>query len=203
MGSSEAGRSIYLAGPEVFLPDAREIGDGKKRICETYGFEGVFPLDRLPEAEVTDPEALARQIFQICIDMMDDSDMIVANLTPFRGISVDPGTAVELGYMYARGKPAFGYTNVVHDYRQRARVAGLLVPGEVIEDFGLADNLMCEGVIRWPRESWAIGSGAPVIRTEVRAGQLFSCLDGFAASVQLARRYLDEGRLDEGRSVSP
>ena len=36
---------IYLAGPEVFLPDAREIADAKKAICRAHGLEGVFPAD--------------------------------------------------------------------------------------------------------------------------------------------------------------
>ena len=31
---------IYLAGPEVFLPDAVQIGQAKKRLCAAYGFEG-------------------------------------------------------------------------------------------------------------------------------------------------------------------
>ena len=38
-------RRIYLAGPEVFLPDARVIGEAKARLCAAAGFEGIFPLD--------------------------------------------------------------------------------------------------------------------------------------------------------------
>ena len=36
---------IYLAGPEVFLPHAIEIGQRKKALCRQYGFEGLFPFD--------------------------------------------------------------------------------------------------------------------------------------------------------------
>ena len=36
---------VYLAGPDVFLPNAAEIGRRKREICAQYGFEGVFPLD--------------------------------------------------------------------------------------------------------------------------------------------------------------
>lgn len=38
-------KRIYLAGPEVFLLNAKEIGKRKKALCRKYGFEGVFPLD--------------------------------------------------------------------------------------------------------------------------------------------------------------
>ncbi len=37
--------TVYLAGPEVFLPDAIELGERKKRLCRAYGFEGLYPLD--------------------------------------------------------------------------------------------------------------------------------------------------------------
>ena len=36
---------IYLAGPEVFLPDATAFGRRKVEICAAHGLEGVFPLD--------------------------------------------------------------------------------------------------------------------------------------------------------------
>ena len=31
---------IYLAGPDVFLPNAIEVGKKKMAICEEFGFEG-------------------------------------------------------------------------------------------------------------------------------------------------------------------
>ena len=41
---------FYLAGPEVFLPDALDIAAAKKRICAVHGLEGVFPFDTPPQA---------------------------------------------------------------------------------------------------------------------------------------------------------
>ena len=38
-------KRVYLAGPEVFLSNAREIGALKRAICERYGLVGVFPAD--------------------------------------------------------------------------------------------------------------------------------------------------------------
>ena len=38
-------KRVYLAGPEVFLSNAREIGALKRAICERHGLIGVFPAD--------------------------------------------------------------------------------------------------------------------------------------------------------------
>ena len=75
--------------------------------------------------------------------MMEQSDLVIANMTPFRGGSIDPGTAVEIGFMYARGRPVFGYTNVAGDYAARVAPNGALVDAEgmSIEQFGLLDRL--------------------------------------------------------------
>ena len=36
---------IYLAGPDVFLPDALEVGKRKLEVCARHGLSGLFPLD--------------------------------------------------------------------------------------------------------------------------------------------------------------
>ena len=38
---------IYLAGPDVFLPDALEIGRQKIDICRRHGLIGLYPLDNV------------------------------------------------------------------------------------------------------------------------------------------------------------
>ncbi len=136
------GLRLYLAGPEVFLPDAAAIGEAKKAICSSVGFVGVFPLDDPAEVE---PDAAG--IYARCIAMMRGCDAVVANLTPFRGIGADVGTAFELGFMAASGKPLFGYSNVPGTVLARtgaaARAGSIAIPaGAAIEDFGHFDNLM-------------------------------------------------------------
>jgi nucleoside 2-deoxyribosyltransferase len=142
---------VYLAGPEVFLPNAKEIGRLKQEICEASGLEGVFPLDTqldlagLPKAEQARRIALGNE------GLMRSCEAIIANLTPFRGVSMDSGTAFEVGFMRALGRPVFGYTNAgFADYAERAREWRKLPrrafdcdrPEQEIEDFGLAENLM-------------------------------------------------------------
>src|SRR5262245_11804050 len=99
---------IYLAGPDVFLPDAIEIGRQKIEICTRYGLTGLYPLDNVVDLAARDASL---RIFTGNEAMMDAADAIIANLTPFRGPSADAGTVYELGYAAGRGKVCLGYSN--------------------------------------------------------------------------------------------
>lgn len=139
---------IYLAGPDVFLPDAEKIGAIKRALCASYGFEGLFPLDSNPVEPVAGTN-VSMTIFSANVSLMRAADAIIANLTPFRGPSADAGTVFEVGFGVASGKPVFGYSNEPGAYLDRARrsfgsseIANADVEGMLIEDFGLEDNLM-------------------------------------------------------------
>src|SRR5262249_53225002 len=45
---------IYLAGPDVFLPDAVEIGRRKAVICAAHGVTGLYPLDNAIDLAAAD-----------------------------------------------------------------------------------------------------------------------------------------------------
>ena len=146
---------VYLAGPDVFMRNALEVGRRKKEICAQHGLVGLFPLDHEIDGNpVTGGPAdqeVSLQIFHRCVVMMEAADAIIANLTPFRGPSADAGTVFELGFMAARGKLCTGYSNVSGSYIDR--IGDRTPPddgqefyvdrdGNAVEDFGLADNLM-------------------------------------------------------------
>jgi nucleoside 2-deoxyribosyltransferase len=146
---------VYLAGPDVFLPDAKAIGHRKKEICARFGLIGLFPLDNQIDDAAGGPgtSSLSMRIFRGCTAMMEDAEAVIAHLTPFRGASADAGTVYELGYMAAHGKICTGYSNRCGSYADRIEgvpraaidTGGLVnvdCEGHVIEDFGLADNLM-------------------------------------------------------------
>src|SRR5258708_4850120 len=80
---------IYLAGPDVFLPDAIDIGRRKVAICAQHGLTGLYPLDNEVDRSAGE---VPLNIFKGCEAMMDAADAIIANLTPFRGPGADPGT---------------------------------------------------------------------------------------------------------------
>ena len=140
---------VYLAGPDVFLPDAVEIGQRKAAICAAHGLTGLYPLDNAVDLSAA---GASLAIFKGNEAMMESADAIIANLTPFRGPSADAGTVYELGYMAGRGKLCLAYSNDPALYASRVARSlevtmspdgRLTDPDELtVEDFGLSDNLM-------------------------------------------------------------
>lgn len=136
---------IYIAGPDVFRPDARDWAEGVRAACRAAGHEALIPLD----GEAT----TAAEIYASNIAMIAAADVVLANLNPFRGAEPDSGTAFEVGYALALGKRVVGY--VADASLQAERVAawqgrpltpselGLQdVDGRLVENFGLPLNLM-------------------------------------------------------------
>jgi nucleoside 2-deoxyribosyltransferase len=138
---------IYLAGPDVFLPNAIEVGKKKIAICHEFGFEGLFPADNDVGAK-----ADSAAIFRANCAQMKRADVGVFNLSPFRGPSADPGTVFELGFLFSQNRPVYGYTNTREGYNERVAAAvgplqhrdGRPVDRDrrAVENFGLNDNLM-------------------------------------------------------------
>ena len=153
---------IYLAGPEVFLANAAAIAAAKRAVCARHGLTGVFPTDLLPGGHPLPAGDLPEwySLYLANEAHIRGCDALVANLTPFRGPSADPGTVYELGFMRALGRPVFGYSNVVARFgsrtlaalgrkaRQRADGAWEDPAGMAVEEFDLHDNLMLDGGIR-------------------------------------------------------
>lgn len=143
----------YLAGPDVFLPNAVDIGRQKVALCARRGIEAHFPLDNSPP-EAPTPELQGFAISELNERLIHEADMVLANLTPFRSPSVDPGTAYEIGFGCALGKRIFGYTSAAGTLAERttryfeiSRDAAVDPSGLAIENFGLVDNLMIDGAI--------------------------------------------------------
>jgi len=140
---------IYLAGPDVFLPDPIGRAEALKAICARFGMVGVSPLDVFEPAPVewaTLDEAM--RIARQNEAHIASCDALVANLTPFRGPSADVGTVFEIGFMRALGRPVCGWSNHPAKFADRTReFLGPSGDGMLIEEFGLADNLMIEGAI--------------------------------------------------------
>lgn len=142
-------RRLYLAGPDVFRPDAVAHGRRLVALCAEHGFEGVFPLNEsLPPS--LPPAELAAHIYRANIAHIERCDAVVANVDFFRGPEPDSGTCFEVGYAVARGKPVVGYVPEEGTYAQRIRrrhpgVAGAGLKdaqGWELEEFGLPLNLM-------------------------------------------------------------
>jgi nucleoside 2-deoxyribosyltransferase len=186
---------IYLAGPEVFLPDAAAVGATKIALCRAMGFTGLYALapDDPPPPDAPAP-ARAAAIFRNCIAQMTAADGAIANLTPFRGLGADPGTAFEVGYMVAAGKPVFAYTNDGGSLEARVRAAAggrldrsadgeLRDPeGLAVEAFGLAENLML-----------ACATAAPIVIHTAEPADRYRDLTGFKQCLEHVRASLSKG----------
>jgi nucleoside 2-deoxyribosyltransferase len=153
-------RTIYLAGPEVFLPDAHTVMAEKRRLAREHGFEPTGPGS--DEATQSSGSLSAAAIYERNEAAMRRAEICLANVTPFRGVSADVGTAHEIGFMMALGRTVWAYTNDPRDYAERVRAEwpgaqadeeATSTPtrgrdGLAIEAHGLADNLMIHAGIQ-------------------------------------------------------
>ncbi len=184
-------RRAYLAGPDVFLPDAAARAAELKAICTRHGITGVSPLDALagePAAWAALPPAMA--IARRNEAHIASCDVLIANLTPFRGPSADPGTAFEMGFMRALGRPVFGWTNAAEGFtartlaflgtaaRRHADGQWLDGAGMLVESFGLHDNLMLDGAIA--------AAGGQIFAVDASPAMRWTALDAFEAAVRAA-----------------
>jgi len=162
---------VYLAGPEVFLPDPLAPGVQKKALIASlnekhkwpFKLVGLYPMDN----EIEDFAAnysTGFKIYEANIALMDQAHFITANMVRFRGPSMDVGTAFEMGYMNGLGKPVFAYYDAkpfygedekpgiyaerVKKYYPVSKESGDKdVHGQSIEDFEMPDNLMMVGAM--------------------------------------------------------
>lgn len=182
---------VYLAGPDVFLREADAWLARKKAVCARAGLAAVSPLDPLP-GEPAAWSALPewRRIALRNEAHIRGSDALIANLTPFRGPSADPGTVYEIGFMRALGRPVFGYATTALPFVERTldclglSRAGVVsdVDGMAIEAFGLFDNLMIEAGI--------IGSGGVLVVEDCPAAGRWTDLRAFERCVREVARAL-------------
>jgi nucleoside 2-deoxyribosyltransferase len=139
---------IYLAGPDVFERDAIAQGERLKAYCKKYGFIGLFPLDKEIEQHGT-PYAIAKRIREANIALIEECDVVLANLNPFRGLEPDSGTVYEVGYATALKKKVYAYAEDhrpmierIKEQQELGESATQCKDGKVIEDFGFTLNLM-------------------------------------------------------------
>jgi len=181
-------KRIYLAGPEVFLADTHEIGARKRAICARHGLVGVYPADEECLLDPTLPPSEQRlAIIQAMERAMRRCHVMIVNLTPFRGPSADVGSAYEMGFMRALGRPVFAYSNDARPFLDRvAACCGEALrrrptgeyedpDGMAIEPFVLHDNLMLAGGI--------VSSGGCLIAEQAPHAKRYTALSAFERCV--------------------
>lgn len=122
---------IYIAGPDVFEKNAKEIGEKYKEICISYGHTGLYPLDNECDS--------SEEIYLGNVALINEADAVVANGNEFRG-EMDVGTAFEVGYAAAKGKKIYIYMDDVRSLVEKYGSED--EQGRFVEDFGYPLNLM-------------------------------------------------------------
>ncbi len=122
---------IYIAGPDVFEKNAKEIGEKYKEICSRYGHAGLYPLDNECDS--------SGEIYLGNVALLNEADAVVANGNEFRG-EMDVGTAFEVGYAAAKGKKIYIYMDDVCTLIEKYGTED--EKGRFVEDFGYPLNLM-------------------------------------------------------------
>jgi nucleoside 2-deoxyribosyltransferase len=142
---------IYLAGPEVFLPDPLARAAEMKAACRKLGAIGWFPLDNQDDVAHADADGTAANISRADEALLRRCDAVVANMAPFRGVSMDAGTIFEMGLARGLGKLVVGYTTDWRTLSEKLAATTKLTRdgdgwrdenGMLCRDFGLIDNLM-------------------------------------------------------------
>lgn len=147
--------SVYLAGPEVFLPDGRELIEAKGAILRAHGLEPVSLPAEMGTLPAGTPWTVGVEISRRNEELVKRAGACIANLTPFRGVSADVGTVYELSFAAALGKKIAAYSNDPRPYRDRVKFDAyggenpyrcqgkLWAPDRtMVEDHGMRDNLM-------------------------------------------------------------
>jgi nucleoside 2-deoxyribosyltransferase len=172
--------TAYLAGPDVFLPNAVAHAATKVEICRRLGLRGLPPLNEDAETAATELEVW-QAIYEKDVAMMEKSDIIIANLTPFAGASADAGTLIEVGWFLGKGKPIFGYSNTPENFESRMRRQfGAKHADLGVEGFHLPDNLMIVGAVHT--------GGYPVFLPTDDKTRGLDALDVFETCVEAAAR---------------
>lgn len=145
---------IYLAGPDVFFPDAARCFAELRATCEELGLQAVQPSDgNMPPGFSGSEDERAQRIYDANLALLRSADGVAANLMAWRGLEPDPGTVFEVGFAVALGKPVVGYGVPAESYAQRVRqqvacardAAGVLreqASGLMVEGLGQRLNLM-------------------------------------------------------------
>ena len=142
-------KKIYIAGFDVFEPNSIEIGKKYVQLCKKYGFEGLYPLDNVVDFN-QEKRKIAQDIYKANVNLINQCDIVIANINSFRGKEADSGTIWECGFATALGKKVYGYMKNELNYidtfsKDEIKIIDntkVDLDNRVIEDFDYPINLM-------------------------------------------------------------
>lgn len=97
---------VYVAGPDVFRADALEHFKKVDEHMRRGGWEPLIPFD---VSGGPNPTLDPTDIYLMNLEKIKACDIVMANMTPFRGTEPDSGTCFEVGMAIALGKKVVLY----------------------------------------------------------------------------------------------
>lgn len=103
---------VYFAAPLFTQQERRWNRQVAEALAAQLGCEVILPQDFARDGRKNDPRHFG-EIFRFCLQGVERCDVVVAVLD---GADADSGTAFEMGYAFALGKPVVG---VRTDFRRQ------------------------------------------------------------------------------------
>lgn len=136
----------------MFFHDAPVVFEKAVAYAKKLGLTPLSPFDAVPASHVKNDKNMAKKIYIGNIGLIDDCDVVVANLSSFRGSEPDSGTVFEIGYAIAKGKKVIAFIEQESQYHEKvSAVTRVFMDGQGgcrdeqqrwVEDMGLSFNLM-------------------------------------------------------------
>lgn len=119
---------VFIAGP-LFSQAEREFNVRVEEELRRHGFKTFLPqrdAGRLDELLAKEGDRAYRMIFDRDLKGLEQADVVVAILD---GPDVDSGTAFEVGYAFAKGKPVIGLKTDMRVFAKEEEVNNMLAQG--------------------------------------------------------------------------
>lgn len=122
---------VFIAGP-LFSQAEREFNAKLDEFLRKNGFETILPQRDI--GEVWKTEVDYRKIYEMDLRAIEEADVVVAVLD---GPDVDSGTAFEIGYATAKGKPVIGLKTDVRTFARMEEVNNMILQSvrKIVRDF--------------------------------------------------------------------
>lgn len=122
------GLRIFIAGP-LFSQAEREFNLKVEEHLRKHGYETFLPqrdVGKLDELLAKEGREAYRTIFKRDLEGLEKADVVVAILD---GPDVDSGTAFEIGYAFARGKPVVGLKTDMRWFAREEELNNMIAQG--------------------------------------------------------------------------
>ena len=139
---------VYVAGPDVFLPNYNDIMITQWEIVKKFNLDNKIELVFPVESEVNLDEIKSLYKKGLAIrdgnkNLIKSCDCVIANLSPFRSLEPDVGTSFEVGFASALEKSVYVYTvNKDEMIKKYSGKNSKIAENTSVENFQMPFNLM-------------------------------------------------------------